>query len=109
MGSGGGVGFHRYQRVYRVSVGFVECGAVGHAIQFQVGDTLQFRREDGGLAGGSGTAQFEGFRCGVVLCGGFPRFQILVVSAIGGGCKYIDVQIVYLVLTFGGDSAGVFL
>ncbi|MDE8698097.1 hypothetical protein PZH42_29355, partial [Bacteroides cellulosilyticus] len=54
-------------------------------------------------------AQFEGFRCGVVLCGGFPRFQILIVSAVGGGCKYIEVQVVNLVLTFGSDGAGVFL
>ena len=48
---------------------------------------------------GSGTAQLEGFCRGVVVCGCGPLFQILVVPTVGGGCKYVDVQIVNLVFT----------
>ena len=108
-GSGGGVGGHCRQGSDCGSVSLVERGAVCHAIQFQVGDAFQFRGEDGGFPVGSGTAQLEGFGCGVVFRGGFPRFQVLVVSAVGGGGKHIDVQIVNLVFTLGGDGAGVFL
>ena len=108
-GSGGGVGGHRCQGIDGGSVSLVERCTVCHAIQFQVGDAFQFRGEDGGFPVGSGTAQFEGLRCGVVLCGGFPRFQILVVSAVCGGGKHIDIQVVNLVFTLGSDGAGVFL
>ena len=108
-GAGGGIGLYRYQSINRISTILVQRRAVCHAIQFQVGDAFQFRREDGRLAGGSGTAQFEGFRRGVVIRGGFPCFQVLVISAVCGGGKHIDVQIINLVFTLGGDGTGIFL
>ena len=112
----GGIGDYFRQRIQNFRACFVielRGGAVvRHAEQLYPGQSFEFVRIEDAFLGGAGILDLEVSGCGgrgVIVRTLGPCFKVIEGARLGCGGKEIDVQLIYLVLTLGGDGTGVFL